>query len=226
MIRFKKYSDLSFSSYFAITNYVALVCSLLCLFLPMLINHTRSTHYNLIDIISLNYSSINVLAILLIFCTILIFILNMFFQPSWLIYFINVAMIIYLFVSPVLINFKLLPLLNLHQTSLTLYIGGIFVMISAMLYTCTEIYKVSILDVYVNRNIKEKKQKLINEFTKSRRYRLCNKKDRQNTENKPIKQKHKYHIRRNRIKTKTKYKKSKLIKTQDYIKHLDTIYKI
>lgn len=227
MIRFRKYKDINFFSYFSITNYLALICTLLSLFLPMLNNYTKNVSYSLLDILSFNYSTINILAILLLFSACLIFIINIFFQPSWFVYFLNVVMIVYLFISPVLINFQLLPLLNLHQSSLTLYVGSILVMISAMIFTIIEIYKVSIMNNFVNENIKEKRKKALENFKKSRQYKVAKYQGKKKTNQKPMfKQKKKYNIRKQRLKNKNKYKKHLPTKTSDYVKYLETIYKI
>ena len=226
MIRFRKYKDISFFSYFAITNYIALICTLLSLVLPMLNNYTKDISYTLLDILSFNYTTINILAILLLFSACLVFIINIFFQPSWLVYFVNVVMIVYLFVSPVLINFQLLPLLNLHQSSLTIHIGSILVMISAMIFTIIEIYKVSIMSDFVNSVIKEKRKKALDKFKKSRQYKVNKKDKKKNTKIIVKKQKKKYNIRKQRLKNSNKYKKYSPTKTSEYVKYLETIYKI
>lgn len=230
MIRFRKYNDINLFSYFSITNYVALLCCIVSLFVPTLYNHNAKIYYSLIDILGLGFSSVNIIVVFMLFACLILFILNMFFQPSWTVYFINFVLVVYLFVSPVLMNFQLLPLLNLHRTSLTLYVGSILIMISAILFTIIEIYKVSIMDVFVNRSIKEKKQRELNKFINSRRFKLIRQKDKKSTNDDTLitvkKTKKHYHIKKSRLKTHKKYKKANLPKIADYSKHLDTIYKI
>ena len=223
MIKFRRYGDISFFSYFSIMNYVALLCALLSVFLPTLHNRTDNVFYNLSDLLGLGYTSISLIIVFIIFSACLLFVLNMFFQPSWMIFFIDFALIVYLFISPVLLNFKLLPLLNLSNNTLLLYVGGILIMISAMLYTAIEIYKVSIMDVFVNRELTEKKERALQLFMNSRRYRIIDKKTRE--QKKSTFKKH-YQIKRPRLKSWVHHNKAKLQTTAEYTKYLDQIYKI
>ena len=231
MIRFRKYKDLNFFSYFAITNYVAFFCSLLAIFLPIYINHHKNATMNIVDIMQLGFTSINILAMLVIIAIFFIFIVNMFFQPSWFTYFLNVILIVYLFVSPVLINFQLFALLKLHQSSLTLAIGSVLVMVSAMVFMAIEIYKVSVMDEFVNANIKEKRNKELEEYINARIFRFERKvKTEENEENVKIesskKQRKNYKIKKAKLKTTHRYKRERMPKISQFIKRLDKIYKI
>lgn len=86
------------------------------------------------------------------------------------------------------------------------------------------------MDVFVNRSIKEKKQRELNKFINSRRFKLIRQKDKKiandDTTISVKKTKKHYHIKKSRLKTHKKYKKTNLPKIADYSKHLDTIYKI
>ena len=100
-------------------------------------------------------------------------------------------------------------------------------MISAMIFTIIEIYKVSIMNNFVNENIKEKRKKALENFKKSRQYKVAKYQGKKKTIQKPMfKQKKKYNIRKQRLKNKNKYKKHLPTKTSDYVKYLETIYKI
>ena len=95
-----------------------------------------------------------------------------------------------------------------------------------MLFTIIEIYKVSIMNNFVNSIIKEKRKKALDKFKKSRQYKINLKVKKINTQIIVKKQKKKYNIRKQRLKNSNKYKKYSPTKTSEYIKYLETIYKI
>lgn len=238
MIRFRKYKDLNFFSYFALTNYVALACCLLALFLPLYSNHNANATLTLIDVVNLGYTLTSIMAVVAVMAMFVVFFFNLFFQPSWFVYISNIILTIYLFVSSIFINFKLLPLLQLHQSSLTLNIGSILLMCGAFVYAILEIYKVSVMDEFVNANITEKKDKLMQEFVNSRRFKMKkdeiieleepeeNEEQLEQQTKKQKKQKKTYRIRRPRIKSQKHFKPANLITIDDFKKLLDRQYKI
>mgnify|MGYP003302705225 CR=1 FL=1 len=67
---------------------------------------------------------------------------------------------------------------------MTLAIGSVLVMVSAMVFMAIEIYKVSIMDEFVNANIKEKRNKELEEYINARIFRFERKvKTEENEEN-------------------------------------------
>lgn len=220
MIKVYKYEDLKPFSYYSITCYIAFLVSLSSLFVPLFYNKTTKTFYSLIDILSLNFTSINIFIGVLLFLFCVIFLLNFLFEPSWLSFFIDVAIIIFMFISPLLIKGQLLSLLHTYNSSLSIYVGSILIMLSSVICVAIELYKISILDKFVNRNIITKRTKLIERFKNTKKFYTHNSK----TER--IKFKKHYRIRKPRIKNQTKYNKAHLIKTSEYRRYIEEIYKI
>ena len=104
-------------------------------------------------------------------------------------------------------------------------------MVSAMVFMAIEIYKVSIMDEFVNANIKEKRNKELEEYINARIFRFERKvKTEENEENVEIepskKQRKNYKIKKAKLKTTHRYKRERMPKISQFIKRLDKIYKI
>ncbi len=220
MLKTYKYGDLKPFSYFSITCYVAFLSSISCLFVPMFYNKASKITYTMIDIFALNLTSVNILCGVLLFCCCLIFVFDFLFQPSWISFFIDVAIIIFIFIFPLVLKGDLVPLLHIYSSQLVTNIGSMLVMISAIIYIALEIYKISIMDKFVNRYLIKKRDQLIAEFKKTRNFYP-------NHSSVAVSnfKKH-YHIRKPRIKSNIKYKKSHILKKRDYTYYLNHIYRL
>ena len=220
MLKIYKYADLKPFSYFSITCYVALLTSVCCLFVPMFYNKVTKVTYTMIDIFALNLTSINVLCGILLFCCLLIFVLDYLFQPSWISFFIDVAIIIFMFIFPLLLKGQLIPLLHINSSQMTTNIGSMLIMISSIIYIAIEIYKISIMDKFVNRYLIKKRDNLVDEFKKTRNFYP------QHSSVAVSNFKKHYKIRKPRVKSAIKYKKSHILKTHDYTYYLNQLYKL
>lgn len=220
MLKIYKYEELKPFSYFSIGCYVTFLVSMSTLFIPLFFNKTTKTFYSLIDILSLNFTSINILVGVLLFCFCLIFLFNFLFEPSWLTFFINVAIIIFMFISPLLLKGQLVPLLRIYNSTLSMHIGAILIMLCAVAYIALELYKISILDKFVNRNILNKRDLLMQKFKNAKKFYL------HHSQSKNAKFKKHYRVRKPRVKCNVRYKRANLVKTAEYLKYLEEVYKI
>ena len=220
MLKIYKYADLKPFSYFSITCYIAFLTSISCLFVPMFYNKATKITYSMIDIFALNLTSINVLCGVLLFCCCLIFVFDYLFQPSWISFFIDVAIIIFMFIFPLILKGDLVTSLHIYSSQLTTNAGSMLIMISAILYIAIEIYKVSIMDKFVNRYLIKKRDRLVGELKKTRKFYP------QHSGVAVSNFKKHYHIRKPRIKSNIKYKKSHILKTRDYTHYLNHLYRL
>jgi len=220
MLKIYRYDDLKPFSYFSLSCYVAFLTSICCLFVPMFFNKATRTTYSMIDIFAFNLTSINVLCGVLLFCCCLIFVLDYLFEPSWISFFIDVAIIIFMFIFPLILKGKLVALLHLYSSQLTINIGSILMMIAPIIFTIIEIYKVSIMDKFVNRYLINRRDYLVYKLKKMRTFYP----QRSDVTSSNFK-KH-YCIKKPQIKRNIKYKKSHILKMSDYEDYLNNFYKL
>lgn len=171
MIKLKKSHNISFTTIPSLIALFALLCSLSGLFLPYLFSATQNAGWSLMHIFKYHYTSVNACIVILIFVAILLYLINIFIEPSWTSYFICAALSVALCVAPTYIYYSLSTKLALIKANLSLHAGAILMIVSSLTFAGLEIFRLGTIDKKMSQRLmlkSENRLKKIYRLKKSR----------------------------------------------------------
>jgi len=173
MLKLKKSHNISFTSIPSLVALFAVLCSLSGLFLPFLFSATQSVGWSLIHIFKYSYTSINISIIVIVFIAILLYLMNIFIEPSWSSYFICATLSVALCVAPTIIYYTLANKLGLIHANLSLHAGAVLMIISALAFAGLEIYRLGTIDKQMSQRLMLKSEGRLKKFyyTKKSKYK-------------------------------------------------------
>ena len=107
------------------------------------------------------------------FLALLLYLINIFIEPSWTSYFVCATLSVALCVSPTFIYYSLANKLGLIHANLSLHAGAILMIISALTFAGLEIYRLGTIDKKMSQRLMLKSERRLKKhyYAKKSRYK-------------------------------------------------------